>query len=362
MGIALRYARRGLGDTFPNPSVGAIIVKEGQIIAAGNTAHGGRPHAEVLALKQAGSGAQGATMYVTLEPCCHTGVTPPCTKALIESGLSRVVIATKDPDPRVSGDGIRLLESANISISYGIKEATATALNAGFFSRIIQNRPYITLKLATTLDGKIACKTGESNWITGASSRNYAHLLRAEHDAIMVGINTALTDNPTLTCRLPGLEKRSPIRVIIDSKLRLPIESVLIKTIPTARLWVVTCSDDNGQKEALRAAGVTIIEAAKGADNRVDITQAMAALAQAGITRLLIEGGGVLAASCIKSALVDSLIWIRAPMLLGNDAIPAVGDMDITTLTSSPRWVRTENRRLGEDMIEIYSQKAKDVL
>lgn len=358
MGVALQRAKRGLGATAPNPSVGAVIVKAGQIIAAGNTAEGGRPHAENLALKQAGSQAEGATMYVTLEPCCHIGLTPPCTEALIASGLSRIVIATKDSNPRVSGHGIEQLKSAAIAISYGVREAEARALNAGFFCAVEQKRPFVTLKLATTLDGKIASSTGKSMWITGQSARHYAHLLRAQHDAIMVGVNTVLADNPLLTCRLPGLEGRSPIRIIVDSNLRLPLDAALVKTSATVPVWVITCRESD-RAEALRDLGVKVIAVGEDKEGRVAIRPLMAALASSGVTRLLVEGGGAIAASCLKAELVDSIIWMRAPLMLGSEAISAIGGLKSDNPALAPRWRCANITVLGEDIIETYIQTEK---
>ncbi|MGQ3031841.1 MAG: bifunctional diaminohydroxyphosphoribosylaminopyrimidine deaminase/5-amino-6-(5-phosphoribosylamino)uracil reductase RibD, partial [Ferrovibrionaceae bacterium] len=217
---ALGLAARGLGRTWPNPAVGCVLVRDEIVLARGNTQPGGRPHAEVVALSRAGSQAAGATAYVTLEPCAHHGKTPPCADALIAAGIGRCVVALQDPDPRVDGGGIRRLLAAGIPVTTGVCEAEAAALNAGFLMRVRQGRPLVTLKLATTLDGRIATHAGESRWITGATARARGHLMRADHDAIMVGIGTALTDDPDLTCRLAGLEDRSPVRIVLDGRLR----------------------------------------------------------------------------------------------------------------------------------------------
>src|SRR5580700_4659831 len=222
MRTALGLARRGLGNTWPNPAVGCVIVKDGRVVGRGWTQKGGRPHAETEALARAGKGAKGATAYVSLEPCSHHGKTPPCAEALIAAGVSRVVAAVEDPDPRVSGRGIARLRAAGIAVEAGLCAAEAAELNAGFFCRVAQGRPLVTLKLAASLDGRIATPTGKSRWITGPAARERAHLLRAAHDAVLIGTGTALADDPQLTCRLPGLEARSPVRIVIDRTLRLP--------------------------------------------------------------------------------------------------------------------------------------------
>lgn len=358
MGVALGLAKRGLGTTSPNPSVGAVIVKEGRIIAAAHTAKGGRPHAEVLALQQAGAEAKGATLYVTLEPCCHVGVTPPCAEAVIAAQFSRIVIATQDSDPRVSGKAIARLKTAGIDIACNIREQEARQVNAGFFSVIERGLPLVTVKLATTLDGKIASMTGKSRWITGPLARNYAHLLRTQHEAIMVGIGTLLADDPTLTCRLPGLESRSPLRVVVDSTLKFPLNSALFKTRVQAPVWIITCKEALEQQHEkatqLQEAGLVILTVEKEAEGQLNMHQALQQLAARGVTRLLVEGGGTLVASLIREKLVDSLIWIHAPLLLGDEAKPAVGKLGIDGLEEVVRWRCIEQRLLGDDRVELY--------
>ncbi len=357
MDVALHYARRGLGSTFPNPSVGAVITKDNRLIAAGHTATGGRPHAEILALKQTGSLAEGATMFVTLEPCCHIGATPPCTEALIASKLARIVVATRDSNPQVAGRGIAQLQAAGIDITYGVREEEARRLNAGFFSVIEKQRPIITLKLATSLDGRIATHTGESQWITGPLARNYGHKLRAEHDAILVGSDTALDDNPSLTCRLPGLESRSPIRIVADSRLRLPLASQLVRTASQLPVWVLTRSAqaESTQAEQLRQHGVRVIAVEQDYTGRLDMKYAMRQLASAGITRVLLEGGSTLATSFMQAGLVDTVVWIRAPLLLGGDARPAIGGLMIDELAKAKRCTCTKRFTLGDDIVEEYA-------
>src|SRR5579872_6272521 len=245
MRASLGLARRGLGNTWPNPAVGCVLVREGRVVGRGWTQAGGRPHAEAEALARAGRAARGATAYVTLEPCSHHGKTPPCAEALIAAGIARVVAAIEDPDPRVSGRGIARLKEAGITVETGPCADEAVELNAGFLCRVKHGRPLVTLKLATSLDGRIATASGESRWITGAAARERAHLLRATQDAVLVGTGTALADDPQLTCRLPGLEDRSPVRVVIDRNLRLPATLRLFSEARPVPTWLVTPPGSN---------------------------------------------------------------------------------------------------------------------
>src|SRR5438093_45669 len=246
---ALALARRGLGNVWPNPAVGCIIVKDGRVAGRGWTQPGGRPHAETEALARAGEAARGATAYVSLEPCSHWGRTPPCADALIAAGVRRVVVALEDPDPRVAGSGLARLRAAGIAVETGLGAAAAAEINAGFFQRVRFGRPLVTLKLASSLDGRIATASGESRWITGPPARDHAHLLRATHDAILVGTGTVLADDPQLTCRLPGLARRSPVRVVIDRHLRIPPSARLIAEARQVPTWVVTFgSADSGRQ------------------------------------------------------------------------------------------------------------------
>src|SRR5579872_5958594 len=237
MKTALALARRGLGLVWPNPSVGCVIVMEGRVIGRGWTRPGGRPHGETEALSQAGEAARGATAYVSLEPCCHWGKTPPCTDALVAAGITRVVVPIEDPDPRVQGQGVARLKAAGIKVDVGLCAAEAAEVNAGFFLRMKEGRPLLTLKLATSRDGRIATRGQESQWITGPLSRARAHLLRATHDAVMVGSNTVLVDDPLLTCRLPGLEERSPVRIVVDGRLRVPLTARVVAEARRAPTW-----------------------------------------------------------------------------------------------------------------------------
>lgn len=354
MRFALRLAEQGLGRCWPNPSVGCILVKQGQIIAAARTADGGRPHAEASALHIAGTDARDATAYVSLEPCAHHGQTPPCAQTLIDAGINRVVIACGDPDPRVNGKGVAMLRAAGIGVDIGVLEAEALKLNAGFFSRVHYNRPLLAMKLATSLDGRIANGKGESQWITGTEARHYGHLLRARYDAILTGIGTVLADNPALTCRLPGMETQSPVRVILDSQLRLPLHSQLVQAARQVPVWVITVSDDPVRKKALEALGVQVaqVNEEKG---RVSIKAALAWLAGQGITRMLTEGGAALNGSLWQSGFVGTLYWFRAPIILGDTGTSALACTVDTVPSNLPRLVREDTILLGSDLLEIYS-------
>ncbi len=359
MGIALTLARRGLGRVWPNPAVGCVLVKEGRVIGRGWTRPGGRPHAETEALDRARRAdpdqVSGATAYVTLEPCSHTGETPPCAEALIEAGIARAVVAVEDSDPRVSGGGIAMMRDAGIAVETGLRASEARALNAGFFSRIERDRPVVTLKLATTLDGRIAAHTGASRWITGGIARDWTHALRAAHDAIMVGSGTVLMDDPELTCRLPGLEHRSPVRVVVDRRLRMPLTARLVQGAKTQPTWLITLADgETARIDTLRDCGVEVIEVGARDTGIPDLQAGLAALAARGVTRLLVEGGAHLAAALIQADLVDRLEWFRAPSLIGADGIPALQAYGVDTLDQQARFHRLDIRSAGEDLWESY--------
>jgi riboflavin biosynthesis protein RibD len=357
MRAALALARRGLGNVWPNPAVGCAIVRDGRVVGRGWTQPGGRPHAETEALAMAGDAARGATAYVTLEPCSHHGKTPPCAEALIQAGIARVVVAMEDSDPRVSGQGLALLRQAGIALTVGICADEAAELNAGFFMKIRDGRPLVTLKLATTLDGRIATHGGESKWITGPLARSAAHLLRAEHDVIMVGSGTALADDPELTCRLPGLEERSPVRVVVDGRLRLPLTSRLVVTANEIPTWILTLEDgDSARIEAFQDAGVDIVEIPEGPDHTVDLGAALMILAESGVTRVLVEGGSHLAAGLLRAGLVDRLVWFHSARLIGGDGLPAAVAFGVDRLDKAPRFERVEVRPVGEDIMEIYKK------
>lgn len=349
MALALSLARRGLGRVWPNPAVGCVIVdRDGHVAGRGWTQDGGRPHAETEALAQALGRARGATAYVSLEPCAHHGKTPPCAQALIDAGVARVVSAVDDPDTRVAGKGHAMLTAAGIAVRTGVMATQAKALNAGFFSRVVRGRPFVTLKLATTLDGKIALASGESRWITGQQARAHTHLERARHDAVLVGIGTALGDDPELTCRLPGVRAAGPVRIVVDTKGRLPVASKLAATARATPVWLLSARPN----PALDQAGVKVLHVPVGM-NGVDLVAALEALGGEGLTRVLVEGGATLASALLKAGLVDRLLWYRAPSLMG-EGIAAVTLDGLAALKDMPRFVREETISLGEDVLETY--------
>jgi diaminohydroxyphosphoribosylaminopyrimidine deaminase / 5-amino-6-(5-phosphoribosylamino)uracil reductase len=358
MDSALNLARRGLGNTWPNPTVGCVIVKNNRVVGRGWTLPGGRPHAETEALRNAGQNAIGSIVYVTLEPCNHYGKTPPCTEALIEAGVKKVVIATLDPDARVSGSGQTRLEEAGISVEVGLSRLEADEINQGFFSRVKMSKPFITLKLATTLDGKIATRNGESEWITGEVSRKAGHKLRAHHDAIMVGSGTVITDNPSLTCRLLGIENTHKLRIILDGRLRVPEDGVLAQTakkVPVLVFTVLGDKDRSKKVKRLEALGVSVVVIEKNGKH-LDFQPIMAELSARGITRLLVEGGGSLAASLMLTDLVDEIAWFRAPTVMGDDGLSGVAELGLDKLDNITKFSRKSHLTLGEDSLEILTR------
>ncbi|EWY39186.1 5-amino-6-(5-phosphoribosylamino)uracil reductase [Skermanella stibiiresistens SB22] len=355
MRAAIALARRGLGTVAPNPSVGCVITRDGVVVGRGWTQPGGRPHGETEALLRAGDAARGATVYVSLEPCNHWGKTPPCTEALLEAGVGRVVVACEDPDPRVSGSGIRRLRDGGVQVDVGLCADEAAELNEGFFHRIRNGRPLVTLKLATSLDGRIALRTGESQWITGPIARSWGHGLRARYDAIMIGLNTALADDPELTCRLPGLGGRSPLRVVVDSRLRLPLTSKLVRGARTTPTLVFALQGvDPMRLRAFTDCGVEVVTLAPDASGVLDVAGTLKALAARGTTRLLVEGGARLSASLMQQRLVDRLEWFRAPRLIGGDGLPGIVGFGVDLLEDTADFVRVGVRRAGEDVMESY--------
>ncbi len=351
MRAALSLARRGLGRVWPNPAVGCVIIDtSGQVVGRGFTQPGGRPHAETEALRQAGQLAHGGTAYVTLEPCAHHGKTPPCAEALIAAGIKRCVIAQQDPDPRVAGRGIEMLRQAGQAISLGVLEPEAADVTAGFLKRIRTGRPLVTLKLATTLDGRIATRRGQSQWITGPEARHRGHLLRASHDAILVGSGTALADNPNLTCRLPGLTEQSPVRIVLDRRLRLGLDSDLVQTAGAVPLWLITADGHPAEKlDPYRQAGVEIMALSDNSPGAI-----LSALGGRGLTRLLIEGGAQIAAAFLQAGQVDRLFWMRSSSILGGDAVAAIADLNLDDLIEMVRFERCSAQRIGGDYLETY--------
>lgn len=347
MDAALALARRGLGNVWPNPAVGCVLVKDGRVVGRGWTQPGGRPHAETEALARAGAGARGAIAYVTLEPCSHHGKTPPCADALIGAGVARVVVACRDPDRRVDGQGIEKLRAAGVEVVEGIGRETAEALNAGFFLRVRENRPFVTLKLAGSLDMRIATASGESKWITGEAARARAHLLRAEHDAVLAGSGTVLADDPSLDARGPGLGDPRRVRAVADGRLRTPLAATLVTTARAQPTWILTREASPG----MAAAGVELVRLETMAPRAM-----LEAMAARGITRVLIEGGAALAASFLRAGLVDRLAIFRAGIAIGGDGLPALAALDVAVLSAARRYRLESVERLGDDTLEFRAR------
>ncbi|WP_219821684.1 bifunctional diaminohydroxyphosphoribosylaminopyrimidine deaminase/5-amino-6-(5-phosphoribosylamino)uracil reductase RibD [Sneathiella aquimaris] len=355
MRMALRLARRGLGRVAPNPAVGCLLVNQGRIVGRGWTQPGGRPHAETVALERAGPLAKGATAYVTLEPCSHHGKTPPCCDALIKAGISRVVSALQDPDERVNGRGLEILREAGVEVVEKICESEALDANIGFVESKTIDKPLVTLKMATSLDGKIATTTGSSQWITGPQARRYGHMLRAKNDAIMVGIGTVLADDPELSCRIPGLTEYSPIRIVADTRLRIPLTSQLFKTVRDIPLWIVTVAGNDPERiDAIRNLGADVIEVEATESGLPDLKHTLSILSDKGITRLLVEGGSHLQASLIKEELADRLMWFRAAKVIGGDGISVFQSIGLKNVSDAPILELEGTHRLGEDQLERY--------
>lgn len=355
MRAALGLAARHLGQTWPNPAVGCVVVDpDGRVAGRGATATGGRPHAETAALAQAGARARGGTAYVTLEPCSHHGVTPPCVDALIASGLRRVVASVGDPDPRVDGRGFARLAQAGLTVETGLRAEEGRALLAGFATRVTRARPLVTLKLATTLDGRIATASGESRWITGPPARREGHRLRATHDAILVGIGTALADDPSLDCRLDGARTRPLVRIVLDRALRLPTASVLARTARTTPVWLLHAGHaDPARRTALEALGVRCLPIPGP-----DAADALRVLGAEGLTRLLVEGGARIAAALLDADLVDRIAWFTAPFAIGADGLAAIAPGIGGPLESLVRFDRLHTRPLRADILQTLRRHA----
>lgn len=353
MRLALHHARRGIGRTAPNPPVGCVIIKDNEIVGHAHTADQGRPHAEAIALEMAGQNARGASAYVTLEPCSHHGQTAPCARALVEAGIQKVFIGTKDQAPHVNGAGISYLQNHGLDVYTGLCESQCIDLAQGFFLSQLENRPLVTLKMASTLDGKIATKSGESQWITSSHARRRSHLERSMHDAIMVGIQTVLDDDPDLTSRITGYSHKI-IRCVMDSTLRISPDSKLVQSAKDKPLWVFHQSGEESRQQRLTQLGVRVI---KVKDTR-NLKIVMAELAQQDITRLLVEGGARLTASFIQQNLVDRLLWFRAPLIIGHEGRQSVQGEVLDKLSNALRFKKQESQSLGQDMLEIY-QKAE---
>jgi diaminohydroxyphosphoribosylaminopyrimidine deaminase/5-amino-6-(5-phosphoribosylamino)uracil reductase len=358
MQLALALGRRGLGRTSPNPAVGAVVVKDGVIVGRGWTQPGGRPHAEPVALGRAGDAAHGATLYVTLEPCSHFGKSPPCADAIIAAGISRVVAAVGDPNPEVAGKGHAKLRAAGIAVETGLFAAEAARDHAGHFRRIRDKRPHVILKLAVSADDKIGAAGGKPLAITGEAARTRVHLLRAQSDAILVGIGTVLADDPLLTCRLPGMDKRSPVRLVLDNSLRIPTSSRLVKSAREVPLWVVASELADAPAAAkLGAAGAQVMRIAPKEDGRgLDLVTVLHALSDKGITRLMAEGGSRVASSFVAAGLVDEVWLLRGPNTVGSEGIAALDALPLSEITQSPTFRVRASEALGKDTLTIYER------
>jgi diaminohydroxyphosphoribosylaminopyrimidine deaminase/5-amino-6-(5-phosphoribosylamino)uracil reductase len=350
MRMALRLAERARGRTSPNPLVGAVVVKNGKVVSRGYHEKAGMPHAEAVALAKAGKAARGASLYVTLEPCSHTSKrTPPCCPVVIGSGVKRVVVAMIDPNPQVSGRGIRKLRSAGIVVSTGVLGPAAARQNEAFIKHVTTGSPFVTLKIAQTLDGKIATSSGESKWITGEEARREAHGLRNIHDAILVGINTVLNDDPSLTTRIPG--GRDPVRVIVDSSLRIPLTAKVLTQQSPARTIIATLSKAAKKIRAIEQAGAEVI-VTKGKDGRVDLRDLMKRLGQQNIMSVLIEGGSAVNFSALKAGIVDKVVLFLAPLLMtGTDSICSIGGVCPPRLNQAFRLRDLSMRFVGNDLV-----------
>jgi diaminohydroxyphosphoribosylaminopyrimidine deaminase/5-amino-6-(5-phosphoribosylamino)uracil reductase len=349
MECALRLGRRALGTTAENPPVGCVIVKDGRLLGVGWTQPGGRPHAETEALAMAGRGARGAVAYVTLEPCAHHGRTGPCAEALVNAGIARVVTAIEDPDPRVSGGGHAILTAAGIPVETGLCAAEARRDLAGFLMRITQERPYVILKIGVSSDGKIAAGPGLQTAITGPEVKSRVHLMRAQSDAILVGLSTVLIDDPELTCRLPGMEERSPIRIVADTRLSIPSKAKLVKTAGEVPVWILST------RKGSAGTGIAVIDCRQTPRGWVDFTDALQRLGERGINRLLVEGGSHISHSFLEADLVDEVQLFQSPMVIGPQGTDAIADMPLSRLDT--RFKHSAKETLGTDTLTVYERR-----
>ncbi len=359
MALALALGRRGLGRTWPNPAVGCVIVRDDgaagpAIVGRGWTQPGGRPHAETEALARAGEAARGATLYVTLEPCSHHGKTPPCADAIIKAGIMRVVSALADPNPEVAGAGHWRMAENGVTVEVGVGADQARRDNAGHIRRMTDGRPHTILKLAVSADGKAGLAGRRPVQITGSAVRNMVHLMRATSDAVLTGIGTALSDDPLLTCRLPGMADRSPVRVVLDRQLRLPLDSRLVATAREVPLWVVAGElAPEDREQSLRERGVDV----QAFFSRPELAMVLKMLGKRGITRLMVEAGPIVSAAFVNADLVDEAVLFRSPNPIGPDGIDALEGLPLDALTKSPRLVMTGSETAGADTVEHFRRK-----
>lgn len=353
MRLALALGRQGLGLCWPNPSVGCVLVKDGRIIGRGRTQNGGRPHAEAVALAQAGAAAKGATAYVSLEPCSHHGKTPPCAEALIEARVARVVCPIEDPHPKVSGRGFAKLSAAGIVVETGLMQDEAEAALAGFLARVRNGRPWVTLKLATSFDGRIATASGQSKWITGPAARRWVHAARARHDAVMVGAGTVRADDPDLTVRDLGIAHQ-PVRVAVSRRLDLPLMSRLAQSARDIPLWLCHGPDvDSALKDAWSGLGAVLLPCSLNG-RQLDMASALAELGARGLTSIFCEGGGALAASLLADGLVDELVGVTAGFAIGAEGLPGIGAFGLEALNDATRFRLVEHRDMDGDVLHRW--------
>lgn len=353
MRLALRLALKGAGRTRPNPMVGAVLARAGKIMAAGYHQRAGGDHAEIVALKKAGRRARGATLYLNVEPCDHYGKTPPCTLSLIQAGIKRVVAGMVDPDPRVSGRGIRRLRRSGIQVDVGILAEESRRLNEAYIKYITRHIPFVILKLAASLDGRIATSSGDSQWITEVASRRYVHAMRNQADAVLVGIGTVLADNPRLTCRIPG--GRDPLRVVLDPRLRIPLSARLLRGRKAEKTIVVAGPRVPAKKvKAIESYGAQVwnLPARKG---RIGLTPLLRRLAKMGLLSVMIEGGATTAGHALKEEIVDKILFFYAPKIIGAEGRPMINLLGIKRMNQSPRIRAMELKRIGNDfLVEGY--------
>lgn len=348
---ALKLAKKALGRTSPNPLVGAVVVKDGKVVGLGYHKKAGTPHAEVHALRAAGTKAKGATIYVTLEPCNHTGKTPPCTHAILESGIARVVVGMVDPNPLVAGSGCLFLESQGVEVVGELLAEECRAINRPFIKFITTGLPWVIMKAGCSLDGRIAVADGRCAWITGDESRREVHRVRDRVDAILVGVDTAINDDPSLTTRLPGRKGHDPLRVVLDTALRMSPQAVMLSQESTAATWIFcSLNADLKKRQALQDAGARVIDVAEE-NGRPNLRDVLRALAKEGHTSLLVEGGSAIHTSFIKEGLVDQVTLFMAPLFLGNESIPVVGDLAITDVSAGRRFQMSRVKRFGNDVL-----------
>jgi diaminohydroxyphosphoribosylaminopyrimidine deaminase/5-amino-6-(5-phosphoribosylamino)uracil reductase len=345
---AVRLARRGLGRTSPNPPVGAVVVAGGRVVARGYHRGAGCPHGEIEALRAAGPRSRGATLYVTLEPCNHHGRTPPCTEAILAAGVRRVVFGVRDPNPRVRGGGAARLRRRGIVVESGVEADACAELVAAFSSLVTRGRPLVTLKLAASLDGRIATRTGASRWITSAPARDLVHRLRNEYDAVMVGAGTVLADDPELTCRLRG--GRDPLRVIVDGRLRTPLTARVVSAAAAPGTVIATTTRSGRKLDALRRRGVRVLTL-PGRAATISLPALMRRLAADGVSSVLIEGGAVLAATAVRARVVDRAFFFLASKLIGGDGVPMIGPLGVRTMDQTPALRVVRTKTLGPDLL-----------